>query len=132
MVIGRAEKIPWFFVWIGFWIVLAMALQARHCMKTPTGENKEKRDAFLSVMGESFRITENYSGDKAPFFHALAQAQVVFRNDENVNKTFSQIRNNPGHDSVLLPELLVAMGNSCGIKVETSDFKTFFAPNQNS
>ena len=80
------------------------------------------------VCSEVFRIAENFEGDKIPFFRALNYAEMVFRDDEGVQSEFDRLREEKGHDNILIPNIIEVMGQAVNIKVEKKRLVKPFSP----
>lgn len=127
-VLGYMEAFPLMSIWLSGLGAFALIVWTRHWLYTPTGRDREKRDAFYSVCSETFRITENFDGSKDSFFAALNRARVSFSDDEDVQKVFARLRNQPGNDGVIIPELIQEMGRVVKIKVDRDHFGTAYSP----
>ena len=127
-VLGVIGEIPLMWIWVAVLVAFAACINAWHQIRTPTGKKKEKRNAVYKLCAETFRLTDSFTGDKDPFFHALNHASAVFGDNESVQKAFSRLREEPGHESVLVPDLVEEMGNAVGIKINKTNISTPFTP----
>ena len=116
--LGYLGDLPLMYIWVAMVVTFAFVIWMMHWLQTPTGKEKEKRDAFFLVCAELFRLTKNFNGNINPIYSALNHARVVFHEDEEVRSAFSRLTEDEGHDSVLIPDIIEAMGRAVSIKVD--------------
>lgn len=124
--LGELGKIPLMWIWVAMLIAFAACISAWHHIRTPSGKKKAKRDAVFNVCGETFRLTETFKGDKTPFFVALNQACAVFGDDDEVQKVLKRLKEQQGHEQLLLPDLIETMAKAANVKIQREHIKIPF------
>ena len=130
-VMGYLQGLPWMYIYIGVVAVFVLILEVRHRLHSFTDEEKAKREAFFSVCANTYMITEGYVGNREPFYYALNQARILFQEDDEVTRVYEKLVKEPGHEQILIPELIVAMGKAAAINVNEEHLKRPLGPGRN-
>ena len=114
---GIADGMPLSISFVLGVAVIALFVWVWDKARTPSAEKKEKRQAVRRLCALSHQITDGYTGGSAEFAGALNEAATIFAEDEDVMKYFSRLRESREYAQRDIPDLIEAMGKSCGMRV---------------
>lgn len=126
--LGYLQNIPWIWIFLGVLGAFVLVFEIRYRMQSFTDKEKVKLEAFLDLYASLYVTPTEYEGDKSPYFNALNKARAIFQESEEVTSIYNKLIHNPGHEGVVIPELIAAMGKEVSIDVNLEQVKRPIGP----
>ena len=112
------DGIPWSVSILIAVAVFCLVLWARNWIQTPSPEMQEKRDLLRRLCGLTYQFTNGWKRGDGTLSSVLNEIRFVFADNPNVLCCLDKMRDDPGHNSRDVPDLIGEMANIVGSNVD--------------